>query len=249
MLRGDNRRRANSMGNVDMTTFGTKSLLSPAPALYGPTGRSLSLSPLVNPNAIWNNGHHPAPHQHHQYHHMRNHSGPNVSVALMNGLGELPPVPQLNGRIDPATLAARSLRRPSFGTESKKSEESAIQGERIRARNLEKEEIKMDADQLRAVLKQERHRMSRFAGDLAKLKNTSVIYQAEAEMMEEGRINGLMRRVEALQLEKGRIIVELEQEEEMVRYQPKQNGCLKLSLSIETHPSCLPRLCELFPNS
>jgi Uncharacterized conserved protein H4 (DUF2046) len=184
---------------------------------------------LVNPNAIWNNGHHPAPHQHHQYHHMRNHSCPTVNVALMNGggLGELPPVPPLNGRIDPATLAARVLHRPSIGTEGKKSEEAAIQAERIRARNLEKEEIKMDADQLRAVLKQERHRMSRFAGDLAKLKNTSVVHQAEAEMMEEGRINGLMRRVEALQLEKGRIIVELEQEEEMVRLRQKQNGGLK----------------------
>jgi hypothetical protein len=40
--------------------------------------------------------------------------------------------------------------------------------------------------------------------------------QAEAEAYEEGRINCLMRRLSSLAKEKGRLIVELEQEEEMV---------------------------------
>ena len=40
---------------------------------------------------------------------------------------------------------------------------------------------------------------------------------AQAEVHEEGRINHLMRRLDTLQAEKGRIIVELEREEEMVR--------------------------------
>jgi hypothetical protein len=36
-------------------------------------------------------------------------------------------------------------------------------------------------------------------------------------VLEEGRVNNLMRRLDVLQQEKGRIIVELEREEEMVR--------------------------------
>ena len=82
---------------------------------------------------------------------------------------------------------------------------------------MEKEEVNLTADELRAVLKKERHRMARFAGDIAKLRNMAVQSQAEAEIHEEGRINGLMRRLETLQIEKGRIIVELEREEEMVK--------------------------------
>ena len=67
------------------------------------------------------------------------------------------------------------------------------------------------------MLKRERQRMFRFVADLAKLRNAAVQCQAEAEIHEEGRINGLMRRLESLQIEKGRIIIELEREEEMVR--------------------------------
>ena len=54
------------------------------------------------------------------------------------------------------------------------------------------------------------------AGDLAVLKTSAVQLQLEAEVKEEGRINGLWRQMDTLQQEKGRIIVELEQEEEMV---------------------------------
>lgn len=75
----------------------------------------------------------------------------------------------------------------------------------------------MSADEMRLVLKQERHRMAGFAADLARLKSAAVQCQAESEIHEERCINGLMRRLESLQVEKGRIVVELEREEEMVR--------------------------------
>ena len=101
--------------------------------------------------------------------------------------------------------------------EARKIEEHAIQAERMRTKELEKQEVDMTANELRAVLKKERHRMARMAGDLAKIKNAAVQCQADSEVMEEGRINGLMRRLENMQIEKGRIILELEREEEMVR--------------------------------
>lgn len=95
--------------------------------------------------------------------------------------------------------------------------EAAVHSERMRAKEMEKEEETMTADELRAVLKRERARMSKISADLAALRSAAVQSQAEAEAHEEGRINHLMRRVECLQQEKGRIIVELEREEEMVR--------------------------------
>ena len=58
--------------------------------------------------------------------------------------------------------------------------------------------------------------MSRLAADLAVLKSNAVQSQAEAEVNEEGRINCLLAHLDGLQQEKGRIIVELEREEEMV---------------------------------
>ena len=88
--------------------------------------------------------------------------------------------------------------------------------ERQRAKNLESDEKDMTAEELRQVLKRERYRMSRIAGELAKYKALAVQNQADAEVCEEGRINCLMRRLDDLQIEKGRIIVQLEQEEEMV---------------------------------
>ena len=94
--------------------------------------------------------------------------------------------------------------------------EAAVHAERLRAKEKEQEEQNMTADELRAVLKRERVRMSKIQADLAAMRAAAVQSQAEAEVHEEGRINSLMRRVECLQQEKGRIIVELEREEEMV---------------------------------
>ena len=95
--------------------------------------------------------------------------------------------------------------------------EAAVQKERERTRAMEKEEANLSADELRAVLKRERHRMARLAADLAAMRSMAVQSVAQAEVHEEGRINHLMRRLDTLQAEKGRIIVELEREEEMVR--------------------------------
>jgi hypothetical protein len=100
-----------------------------------------------------------------------------------------------------------------------KAMEGAIVIERRRTKEMEAQEVDMTADQLREVLKRERHRMSQLSAELAKHKTLTVQSQLEAEVLEEGRINLLMRRLEELQLEKGRIINELEQEEEMVSTQ------------------------------
>jgi Uncharacterized conserved protein H4 (DUF2046) len=74
----------------------------------------------------------------------------------------------------------------------------------------------VDVQELKVILHAERKRMAKMAGDLAALQRLAVQLQAEAEVMEEGRINGLWRQMDTLQQEKGRLIVELEQEEEMV---------------------------------
>lgn len=95
--------------------------------------------------------------------------------------------------------------------------EAAAAKERARAKSCEEEEANLGPDELRSVLKRERHRSARMAADLAALRASAVQSQFEAEVLEEGRINNLMRRLDVLQQEKGRIIVELEREEEMVR--------------------------------
>lgn len=101
--------------------------------------------------------------------------------------------------------------------ETQRAMDSAMKRERARAKEMELVEETMTADELRAVLKKERSRMAKLSADLAAHKSAAVQSQAEAEVLEEGRINCLVRRLENLQKEKGRIIMELEQEEEMVR--------------------------------
>ena len=108
--------------------------------------------------------------------------------------------------------------------------EAAIVQERKRAKEMEAKEEDLGANELRAILKQERHRMSKIAADLAHHKTLTAQSQLEAEIMEEGRVNGLVRRLEELQLEKGRIVNELEREEEMVRRDPL-SIMLRLDLS------------------
>lgn len=99
-----------------------------------------------------------------------------------------------------------------------KAIDSAVSSERSRIKEMEKKENEADlsVDDVKLILKRERSRMTKLVGELAALKSMSVASQAEAEVCEEGRINGLMRRMDCLQKEKGRIIVELEREEEMV---------------------------------
>jgi hypothetical protein len=141
-----------------------------------------------------------------------------------NGRRNLSLSPQLrNAPTVPSFLAGNPMMRgsnneqPPRVSETQKAMEAAVMAERKRAKELQAEETGMSADELRGVLKRERQRLNKYAADLARLKSAAVQCQAEAEVLEEGRINGLMRRLENLQIEKGRIINELEREEEMVR--------------------------------
>ena len=96
--------------------------------------------------------------------------------------------------------------------------EQALQTERARIRNLEKIESSssLTTSDLRCALKKERLHSLKLTHDLATLKSQAIQSQAQAEVHEEWAINGLLRRLECLQAEKGRIIVELEREEEML---------------------------------
>ncbi|CAJ1929049.1 unnamed protein product [Cylindrotheca closterium] len=100
--------------------------------------------------------------------------------------------------------------------ETHKVAEQTAQQERQRMKDMEKEELKMTADELRFILKQERRRMLDFAVDLAKLRSTAAQVQAESEMHEERAVNGLMRKLDTLKGEKSRLMVELDREEELV---------------------------------
>ena len=102
------------------------------------------------------------------------------------------------------------------GPQQRKAMEAALMAERTRSVQCEKDEADMTADQLRAVLQKERRRTAKIAADLASFKCNAVQQQLQAEVVEEGRINELMRRVDHLQQEKEKIIVALEREEEMV---------------------------------
>jgi len=121
---------------------------------------------------------------------------------------------------------------PPIISESQRAMEAVVQKERQRVKDMEKEEENLTAEELRTVLKRERHRMARMAADLASMRAMAVKSVADAEACEEGRINNLMRRLECLQQEKGRIIVELEREEEMV--------CLRFIRSIFCNNGCWP---------
>lgn len=105
---------------------------------------------------------------------------------------------------------------PTRFSEHQKAMERAVATERKRAKEMEANEKDLSADELRKILKQERHRMASFARIIADLKTTAVQGQLQAEIHEEGRINSLLSHIESMQVEKGRIIHELEREEEML---------------------------------
>jgi Uncharacterized conserved protein H4 (DUF2046) len=119
----------------------------------------------------------------------------------------------------PAAVASSSdshQETPPRISDTQRAMEAAVAAERKRARELEEQEMNSSADELRATLKQERRRTAGFARTIAQLRSTAVSWQSEAEMNEEGRVNALMRRLETMQIEKGRIIDLLEREEEML---------------------------------
>ena len=88
--------------------------------------------------------------------------------------------------------------------------------ERRRVKELEALEEDMNAEQLRQRLQSERRRMATLAAELAKQKMMMVHSELQAEMVEEGRVNTLIRRLEEVDSQKEHKIHELEQEEEMV---------------------------------
>jgi hypothetical protein len=132
---------------------------------------------------------------------------------------------------NPALVHLPSLPPPE-PSEIQKAMEAASAKERARAKSCEEEEVGMSSEELHAILKRERHRAARMAADLAALRASAVQSQFEAEVLEEGRINGLMRRLDVLQQEKGRIIVELEREEEMVSFSLVMNGLSRFMFSL-----------------
>lgn len=100
---------------------------------------------------------------------------------------------------------------------SKSAVDTALVNERERIKVLEEEEANYTTiEEFKAALKKERQYSKNVVSELAALKSIAVTSTLEAEIHEEGRINCLMRRLDILQKEKGRIIVELEREEEMV---------------------------------
>jgi hypothetical protein len=115
---------------------------------------------------------------------------------------------------------------PPEPSESCRVMEAAVAKERQRALQMEAQEANIiNVPELRAILQAERKRMAKMAGDLAVLKLLAVQLQLQAEVTEEGRINGLWRQMDTMQQQQQqqqqqekerRIIVELEQEEEMV---------------------------------
>lgn len=144
----------------------------------------------------------------------------NHSVSLLSGIG--PPLSPFRAMSSSMLSAENSTYRPSLGgppspSMSKAAMEAALTSERTRMKEKELEEQEMSTEELKSVLRRERIRMSRMAGDLAVLRSNAVRSQAEAEVNEEGRINCLLAHLDGLQQEKGRIILELEREEEMVR--------------------------------
>jgi hypothetical protein len=121
----------------------------------------------------------------------------------------------------PASITMSPAPDPS---EQRQAVESVLAAERIRTKTCEEEESFLTADELRTILKRERKRASKLQGELASLRYSSGCQQQQSEVLEEGRINGLMRRMDVLQEEKGRIIDELEREE-MVRVQSMIPWC------------------------
>jgi Mg2+/Co2+ transporter CorC len=117
-----------------------------------------------------------------------------------------------------STLAGATTSLAPDPSEQRQAVEAVLAAERIRTKTCEEEESFLTADELRAILKRERKRASKLQGELASSRYSSGCQPQQSEVLEEGRINGLMRRMDVLQEEKGRIMDELEREE-MVRGQ------------------------------
>ena len=151
------------------------------------------------------------------HHHRLEHHSSSLSNASASGMDEamMMMMSSSGGPPDVPVL----LVPPPEPTAQQRIMEAASTKERQRIKLLEPDEQKMTADELRVVLKRERHRTIGIVAELAHFKAMMVTSSLEAEVAEEGRVNTLMRRLDTLKAEKERIIIELEREEEMVCYQ------------------------------
>jgi hypothetical protein len=155
---------------------------------------------------------------------------------------QLSPSPQFNPNLHPPALPNLSLggtpggspipKASDIGQDStafassspylratKSAVDTAVSVERERIMKLEEEEASYTTiEEFKVALRRERLYSKHLVTELAALKSVAVASTLEAEVIEEGRINCLMRRLDGLQKEKGRIIVELEREEEMVSF-------------------------------
>jgi hypothetical protein len=169
----------------------SQSLSTPPPSLILPTSIPLTASPVMP--------------------FLPTLSMPSDSISMSPGRGSK------HWPIDPDNIIPPTT--TSFAQKNQKAVNNAIAAEKARVKEMERKENEADLSisDLKLILKRERSRSTKIIGELTLMKSISVASQAEAEVCEEGRINGLMRRVDCLQKEKGRIILELEREEEMVR--------------------------------
>lgn len=140
-------------------------------------------------------------------------SSPGSARRLLTRAEDMSP----NDLGDPDLGRASTRSSGSTSIQQQKAIENASSKERQRIKLLEPSESSMSADELRAVLKKERYRTLNIVMELASVKSLLVMNQFEAEVLEEGRVNTLMRRLDIVKAEKERIIIELEREEEMVR--------------------------------
>mmetsp|Transcript_48706 Transcript_48706/g.117820 ORF Transcript_48706/g.117820 Transcript_48706/m.117820 type:complete len:202 (+) Transcript_48706:50-655(+) len=77
--------------------------------------------------------------------------------------------------------------------EVNKAYEDAVSAERQRRESLEAQEIEMDVDALHRRLKEERQRMAKISGELAKLKITSLQRESSNEFHEEEEFNMFLK--------------------------------------------------------
>ena len=178
-------------------------------SLHHHLGATMTPTHTMTPNSPYNNGTLPST----TPHHLRT---PDAHVRTIAHISNLPDMGTINTNASVSSVSPT----PSISSHHSSTKaviDAAMAQERQRSKDLESTEQHFtEISQFQHALKQERSYSAKLAGELAALRSAAVASHSEAEAHEEGRINGLMRRLDGLQREKGRIIIELEREEEMV---------------------------------
>jgi hypothetical protein len=154
----------------------------------------------------------------------------NPQASGMNASGGIWMLPNplsseaFSSRTDRSSMFGSRLGSQDLAEQQSTAVESALASEHARTKACEEEEVMFTADELRAVLQRERQRAAQLQANIAALRvvaGTDGLPQqrlTEGDVVqEEGRINGLMRRMDMLHEEKRRIAAELEREEDLVR--------------------------------